>query len=382
MTGKAPSPVFVFGVARGGTNLIARMLDAHPQVSIALDPLMPLFKLWRNLILAERQAWGAPPLDPASPFQDDQFDTRAPAWAEAIRQGGECPLEPGQLVAIREALVERAGLEAPVFAEQLRDIGGDGVSAVLRGLLRAVAAWGTAAGKSDLRWVGTKEVWTADFIPALHRLYPDARFVIAMRDPRAVLVSLIGMGARDESQKAHGVSYLRHWRKLAYLSRRFGSDPVLEKAVLTVRFEDVCARPEDGAAQLARHLGLETDAAMLTPGGEEGWTGNSSFGENGAPVDAASVDRWRRRIEPAHQALVEFMCGPDMRLMGYEPDADRPVLTQEMVEATLAFDRDPGKWRSDSGDVWQDLAWESLRARLACLPGHGDVTIKERCLVG
>ena len=42
------APLFVTGTARSGTNLVARMLDAHPEVSVACDPYFPLFHSLRN----------------------------------------------------------------------------------------------------------------------------------------------------------------------------------------------------------------------------------------------------------------------------------------------------------------------------------------------
>ena len=46
-----PRPIFVLGLARSGTNLLARILDRHPQVCVALDPLMPVFRALRNAVI-------------------------------------------------------------------------------------------------------------------------------------------------------------------------------------------------------------------------------------------------------------------------------------------------------------------------------------------
>src|SRR5258708_21309211 len=64
-------PLFVFGIARSGTNLLARMLDAHPAIEIALDPFMPLFKVIRNASIAhDTPDELRPGFDPTLPFQD------------------------------------------------------------------------------------------------------------------------------------------------------------------------------------------------------------------------------------------------------------------------------------------------------------------------
>ncbi|MCA1999515.1 MAG: sulfotransferase, partial [Hyphomicrobiales bacterium] len=239
------------------------------------------------------------------------------------------------------------------------------------------------AGRGPLAWRGCKEVWTVDFLPALARALPDARFVIVLRDPRAVLASLIAMAAGDPSQHAHGVSYLRHWRKLVALVTLFQARPDLAPRLTVARFETMCHAAETEAGRLGAFLGLPFEAAMLHPGGENGWQGNSSFGAIGTGISPAAAEGWRRRIAPADHALAEFLCAPEMAAAGYEPDAVLPEPTDAVLRRMLDFHDDPGSWRSDSGDPFADLAWEALRHRLwrapPSLPETG--TLMARCFL-
>src|SRR5215468_10298470 len=64
-------PIFVFGIARSGTNLLARLLSAHPAIEIALDPFMPLFNLLRDATLrADAPTKLRSALPVGAPFQD------------------------------------------------------------------------------------------------------------------------------------------------------------------------------------------------------------------------------------------------------------------------------------------------------------------------
>lgn len=355
-------PLFVFGIARGGTNLLARVLDAHSQVSVALDPMMPIFKYWRNRAIELVAPTLSRPHAPEEPFQDYYFDADGLTMLNAILSAStDIKLRPGDLAGLREDVRLRAGLEAPEFARSLADLQGETLHDVIASLLDLTASEAVARGKAQLSWVGAKEVWTIDFLPALARAFPEARFLVIHRDPRAVLISLLALAERDPSQKAHATSYLRHWRKQVALTQRFLRDDVLSNRLMAVRFEDLCRNPTGHTAELASFLDIAFEPAMLAPSSEDNWQGNSSFGQISAPIDRASADRWRTQITPAHQALAEFMCAPEMQLIGYECDQINHTLSAEIIDSAIAFGRDPGKWRSDSGDVWQDLAWETLR---------------------
>ena len=71
---------FVFGIARSGTNLLARMIDRHPAAVCALDPLLPYFKFLRNGIVdLHAPAALRETFSPNAPLQDYYFQACGPA---------------------------------------------------------------------------------------------------------------------------------------------------------------------------------------------------------------------------------------------------------------------------------------------------------------
>jgi hypothetical protein len=354
-------PLFIFGVARGGTNLIARALGEHSRVIVALDALLPFFRLWRNLACLK----GLPEdarrrFDPAAPFQDYYFHPDSSALLDTLfKAEGALPVTPHERAELREAVVARAALERPDLAVTLANLDGSAIREIFGSIVDIVRRWETHEKKSKVAYTAFKELWTVDFLPALARLLPEARFIVIHRDPRAVVTSLLAMGRKDPTQKAHAVSYMRHWRKQTVLTRAFLKDPAYRACLASVRFEDLCERPEQELARLCDFLGIGLEPAMLNPGGD--WAGNSSFGPRQASIDASAVERWRATIVPALLETIDFHCGPEMRMIGYAPDHDAAVLTPGIVETVRAFDADPGKWRSDVWDWQTGLAWECLR---------------------
>lgn len=363
-------PLFIFGIARGGTNLIARALAEHKQIVMALDILMPLLKLWRNLAYDR----GLPEparcrFDPGAPFQDFYFNPDGPALLNTLLSAhGTLEVTSSMLVDLREAVAARAALERPDRAESLRSLTGATIGDILTHLISIVQSWGERDGKASVLYAGFKEVWTVDFLPALARHFPTAKFVIIHRDPRAVVMSLLAMAKKDPTQLAHPISYMRHWRKQVELTLQFSATPEYAARLTSVRFEDLCDRPREELARICALLNIDVETAMLQPGGE--WEGNSSYGPRQADIDTGAIDRWRVAIDPVLLETVDFHCGREMRLTGYVPESEGTTLTAGIVETVRHFDANPGKWRSDFGDWETGLAWECLRRALSLQDEH------------
>jgi hypothetical protein len=81
-------PLFIFGIARSGTNLISGILNSHDKVIIALDPLMPFFKSLRDCHIEES---GDKSLinnvKPDMPFQDGYFQSYGYKLIDLILKG-------------------------------------------------------------------------------------------------------------------------------------------------------------------------------------------------------------------------------------------------------------------------------------------------------
>ncbi len=361
-------PLFIFGVARSGTNLLARALDAHSKIEIALDPFMPLFKAIRNAIVRhEASAASRDGFDPAAPFQDFYQSAHGYAVLDTLLSSDlSAPIAASELPALRAAVAARATLEAPDIAARAGDLAGASCRALMASALDTVAACRTS---DATRWIGIKEVWVLDFLPALARAFPAAKFIAIERDPRAVIASLATLSERDPSQHAHPISYLRHWRKGVVLARRFAQDPVLADRFHRVGYEDFVLRPATVAQQLVDFLAVRLEPGLLTPNesrdGRAAWHGNSSYrsGVNGISKD--SLARWRDSLPDVAIRAAEFFCGPEMGLTGYRPvGGDSGALTDSITNYVERAHAAPGSWRSDCGDPAVEIGFELLRREL------------------
>lgn len=365
-------PLFIVGLARSGTNLLARMLARHPQVTVALDPLMPMFRSLRNAIVQT----SAPEdirkrFNPESPFKDFYFDPDGPTMLDMLLQGdANLPLASGELSRLRVAVCERAALESPGLAGRLAAIDGATYADLIGSALAIIAAM-----KPGTTWAGCKEVWVFDFIPLLARAFPEARFYAIERDPRAIVASLLAMAERDPSQAAHPPSYMRHWRKSVVLSRRFEADPALRGRFRTVWYEALVADPEAEARRMCAELGLEYDSGMLALSAD-GWAGNSSFGA-GRNVYASSAERWREALPADVREACDCLCGPEMALTPYRPDFVGPP-GPRVEDYLRRVESLPASWRSTSSTWEVDVRGEKKRYELLANPQGAESSVIRR----
>lgn len=139
------------------------------------------------------------------------------------------------------------------------------------------------------------------------------RFVVSVRDPRAVLTSVHGMN-RD----TYWVSVER-WRSI-HLHYRYVT---AFDDVVVVEYRDLVLEPQKVQRQLTTVIGMEPERGFTEF--HEAVPGNfNTLALNGVrPLDPATLDKWR---EPRHRARIRQLLDempelPDRLIeMGYEPD--------------------------------------------------------------
>jgi hypothetical protein len=368
-----PSPLFITGTARSGTNLVTRMLDNHPAITLAVDPYFPLFRWLRNAAVAQK---GSPAeregFEAGAPLQDYYFSAARLRWMDLVQAADlELPLPAEQAARMLEQCRARTALECPDLVPRLDQLRGGTFRELFDRGLEIIAQ---VRGSGQEAWLGCKEVWTVEFFAALARAYPQARFIVIHRHPAAVAASNQALITQAPEQVGHPLSYLRHWRKTVAFCQKYQQDPLLAGRLFTLTFEDLLAQPASLAQRMCAFLGVEFDPAMLATdrfqdhatGGA--WRGNSSFQAVTEGIDAQAAQRWRSRLDPAVRKLASYVCGPEMGLAGYAPDDDALAGGQwpapEVLRALLDHHRRPASWRSDLGDPQADFGGELFRRAL------------------
>jgi Sulfotransferase family len=166
------------------------------------------------------------------------------------------------------------------------------------------------------RW-GDKTPFYLRHIDELAAVWPDARFVVLVRDGRDVALSVmrVPFGANNVWAAA------RSWAA----GIRLGLDAERRHAgrVLTVRYEDLVTAPDQTVAGICEFLGLQyapdmlaieqTDPAKIDKD-QSGW-----FTGVWAGINASAVGKWQRELTPDDQRVFTSVAGAELEAVGYDP---------------------------------------------------------------
>jgi len=165
------------------------------------------------------------------------------------------------------------------------------------------------------------------FLDEILTLFPEARVINMVRDPRDVLISQKNkwkrrfLGARSiplrEVLRAwanyHPYLIAKLWASCVRQASRFENDP----RVVTLRFEDLLAEPEATIRSLAEFVGVPFEPDMLRVPHVGSSTIVDKPGQFG--INATRAGGWRQGGLSRHElAICEWAAGPEMRAHGYE----------------------------------------------------------------
>lgn len=170
----------------------------------------------------------------------------------------------------------------------------------------------------------------------LHKIFPDALFVVISRDGRDVSVSLaekpwhrrdsLGSGRREPGGYIYGpyphfyiepsraAEYVETsdlhrciwiWRRHAEETERL-KDALPAQVQFRLRYEELILQPEETLDRLLSFLG-ETDAESRAQVMEAAAKGHSS-----------SIGRWKRKLQPDDLQVIDREAGEMMRKLGYD----------------------------------------------------------------
>ena len=280
----AQAPVFVIGTPRSGTTLTASIIGQHSQV------FMPGENHYFELIA---------PADPLVqwPAEEAQAATRdlLAVYGRYNQVEDQARVERNFADAERINKLENAASPAALFDEFM----------ALQSADAGKPRWGNQAPKD---------------IFSVHKIlasFPDARFVVCVRDARDFLLSY--KGRWEVSDHADRLRALYHPMLTAMLWRttmRQIAEVQLkapEGHVCIVRYEDLVTESEKTVRRVCETLGIAFEAGML-----EGLGNNSSTGTTQEGIFSTSIGRWREGLTPAEVWAAQRIAGNLLQEFGYE----------------------------------------------------------------
>ena len=228
------SPIFIVGFPRSGTTLLEQMLDAHPGLQ-SMDE-NPYFNRLADTLR--------------------RHDSRILGSLEVLRQFDVDELRKQYLIMVSEKIARR-------WNAQLVD-------------------------KNPLNML---------WLPFIHRLFPNARYILALRHPCDVMLSCYMQNFRSSILITASASLERLAHAyVAAMDCWLRHVEVFQPNVLNLRYEDIVADLPRQARRIAEFLELEDASPMLKfdqHAREKGYIGTPSYSQVIEPVNRKGLDRWR-----------------------------------------------------------------------------------------
>ncbi|HKR66228.1 MAG TPA: sulfotransferase [Thermoanaerobaculia bacterium] len=305
--------LFLTGMQRSGTTLLAKLLGADPRYSLLSQPFPLLFVEAKRAFLRTLGATDSYPLGHLfleQRYRSDELPPFLDTWQIAREQ----------LDALFERMDDYSGQYTRFDHEKRNEafshVDGEGGFAAIVAELQFLLA--TSSGAT---WFGSKETICEEFVPYL--LSRGFRCMIILRDPRDIIASLNhGRGHEFGGEVKPTLFNVRNWRKSVAVALAMEEHPRFS----VCRYEDLVTNPAQTLARQAEKLRIDPidEAAFADLRDENGraWSGNSSHGEH-AGISKASAGAYRRVLSPDVAEAIEAACLPELQLLGYETTLTR-----------------------------------------------------------
>ncbi|MEM9372725.1 MAG: sulfotransferase [Planctomycetota bacterium] len=287
----ASDPFFVVGTGRCGSTLFQAMLMSHPAIRMPtetqyfehLDP--GVLGFGEAVGDADVEAYLSAALSDRARFFLDAVAGTADAYADAVRGGLRSARE--QFLWICDRLT--GGLDGIRLGEK------------------------------------TPQHWKS--IDRILEVFPNARFVHLVRDPRDVVAGLLEMDWWENTSRRGTAKYWRNTIETALRCLRTDGE-----RHMIARYEDLIERPGIVLRSVSRFVGVEFDPAMLdhrAVARRSFQDGEASYkGRTTGAIDRTRMGRYRDKLSGSDVRVIEATVGLErMELLGYASDADvaRPV---------------------------------------------------------
>jgi len=231
-----------------------------------------------------------------------------------------------------------------------------------------------AFNAGNILWCGFKDLWIVEFYTLLAKAFPEAKFIIIIRDPRGATSSIIKRREKAPKDVPLLYSFARSWRKHVAFTKTFMKNSLFKNRLFVFRYEDFVRSPEEKTRDVCKFLNIEYDPSMLDvsnfrPISGNVWSGWSNFDVPSKSIYTDSVELWKNCLNKGIIEFIEFVCEPEMKLFNYVPEKYRGGFpSAEIMRILREDDRTCQGWRGIHLDWDIEHSHELFRKQAIKLP--------------
>ena len=167
---------------------------------------------------------------------------------------------------------------------------------------------------------GCKSTFMIAHIPAIRTLYPDARFIFLVRDPRDVSLS----SKTSVFSPCHPLLSAKLWNEQQKIGlAAMNAHP---ESFHLLKYEELLQDHQGTLENICRFLQLELEPQMFDffrqKEASKGAQLSESWKNTGKPIKSNNHGKWRTQLNPSEISDVESQCFDTMQLFGYQPTTD------------------------------------------------------------
>jgi hypothetical protein len=290
---------FIVGRGRSGTSLLSSILNTHPDISVVPEGMFVI-----NLLKKYRATnqWDEKSLDR---FYDDLF--------------------------LDERLAQWWNLDKEAFKGDLLKLKGERTYSSLCRFVYQREAY--AAKKKATRFIVDKNNSNSLFIPELIELFPTAKFIHIVRDPRDTVASY-----KQVPFDANGtIALAQRWKHYNRVILKHSSG-FPEKFHL-ILFENLLSEPMRYLSDLCQFLGIDFNEQLLHFYEKNSYYGNlkeataevkTAYQNINKPLDSNQAFKWKQNLEKKDWQEINTVCHKEIAYFGYENGNDKVPLVSRL----------------------------------------------------
>jgi hypothetical protein len=274
---------FIAGQAKSGTTLLVALLDNHPEL----------------LVLPEETAYFPTVLTKyAERGRRAQLDYLTKESLSNVLFGGKC----------KWGKRDYSYFPTTQFRETFERMAFDPANAEKDLLVIMLEAYAMTIGRSldsITRWV-EKTPANRRCLPAIRARFPDAKILVTIRDPRAILAAQIALERTRQLGTFSTYYCISHWREAAKIARRAlrGED----SNSLVVPYEKLVVETGEWMKKVCAFLDVGYDPAIVLTPTKAGkfWAGNSAVETAFEQISPEPLTRWQSDLSKDEIGWVEW----------------------------------------------------------------------------
>lgn len=216
--------------------------------------------------------------------------------------------------------------------------------------------------------IGINESWNICSYPAIAKSFPKAKFIILIRDPRAIYAALEKNASKRKELKVQILSVIRHFRKYVILSNFFLKLKIFDKKILILRFEDLINKPKKQIKMMCKFLNIRYVKSMIDVKNfidhakNDKYTGSSAFELKFKSFDKRPIKNWEKYLTPIDVKTIEFLCSKELKSAGYKLKYKLNKKDLKQISNNLRNDyKKKVNWKTDNNNFNLDLKYEIKR---------------------